>query len=238
MGCTMTVDEWAQALLEAGGWPVTVEKRIGIVAWALAEGDIAVPRCSGARWNPLDTTEPAPGASNFNPQGVRDYPDEATGISATVATLHDGYYDSTILPVLADEGASAQSLAAAVGASPWGTGNFARAVEQVASDTAAYFAVVVPGSPPGGAEPPAGGEPAAAAVPTSVPPAEPAAAEGDTMAFLCQQPGQPGVWVVAGDLARKQALVSAADEQALAAAGYQRVELSAEQLADIPTVTP
>jgi hypothetical protein len=141
----MTLDEWGQALLSFGLWPITLEKRIGIVAWAMAEGNINVPECSGAIWNPLDTTEPAPQSTDFNAAGVKDYPDEQTGLAAVLATLRNGRY-ANVLAVLADEGASAMSLAQAVGNSPWGTGDFSWAAEQVKADPAPFFAVQVPGS--------------------------------------------------------------------------------------------
>jgi hypothetical protein len=139
-----TLDDWGQALLAFGEWPVTMEKRIGIVAWAMAEGEISVPRCSGARWNPLDSTEPAPGATDFNSIGVKNYSSEQIGIEATYATLHNGRYPN-VLAVLDDEGASAMALAQAVGNSPWGTGTFTKQVEIVKADPPPYFAVSVPG---------------------------------------------------------------------------------------------
>ena len=56
------------------------------------------------------------------------------------------------------------------------------------------------------------------------------------MAFLAQQPGQAGVWVVAGDLSSKEPVLTGEDETVLLKAGYQKLALSAEQLARIPTV--
>lgn len=141
-----TADEYAQALLTKGGWPITMEKRIAIVAWGLAEGVPTEPRFSGATWNILDSEEPAPGATDFNPAGVKNYPDLASGVAAVEATLRDGYYNATILPVLADEGASAEALAQAVGRSPWGTGDFTRTVELVKADPERYLGMEVPGS--------------------------------------------------------------------------------------------
>jgi hypothetical protein len=140
-----TLDAWSQELLSFGDWPITYEKRVGITAWAMAEGDINVPSCSGALWNPLDTEEPAPGATDFNAAGVKNYPSEQVGIEAVYATLHNGHYPG-ILAVLGNEGAGAMSLAQAVGNSPWGTGNFSWAVERVKADPARYLEVPVPGT--------------------------------------------------------------------------------------------
>ena len=54
-------------------------------AWQKAEGGTA-------RFNAWNTTEPWPGATNYNPQGVKNYPNAATGTAATVATLKNGLY--------------------------------------------------------------------------------------------------------------------------------------------------
>ncbi|HMK63730.1 MAG TPA: hypothetical protein VK386_08940 [Acidimicrobiales bacterium] len=140
-----TLSQWAADQLAFGDWPFTQEKLIGMVSWALAEGDIAVPRCSGALWNPLDTEEPAPGAVDFNAAGVKSYPTEQVGLEAVYATLHNGLHPG-VLKVLEDEGSSAMSLAQAVGNDSWGTGNFSTVVERVKADPATYFAVEVPGS--------------------------------------------------------------------------------------------
>lgn len=58
-------------------------------AWARAEGGTA-------RYNPLNTTEPWPGSTNYNSAGVKNYPNGAAGISATAATLVNGHYDGLV----------------------------------------------------------------------------------------------------------------------------------------------
>lgn len=143
-----TVGDFASAMLSFGEWPFTVEKQWGLTAWAMAEGDINVPQCSGALWNPWDTTEPAIGATDFNGVGVKNYPSSQSGLDAVYATLHNGRYDN-VLAVLNDEGASAYSLAQAIGNSPWGTGNFSWAVDRIRADPAPFLAVEVPGGTPG-----------------------------------------------------------------------------------------
>lgn len=45
-----------------------------------------------ARYNPLNTTEPWPGAWNYNAVGVKNYPSGAAGIAATAATFTNGLY--------------------------------------------------------------------------------------------------------------------------------------------------
>ena len=136
----MNFGQWAAALLAFGSWPVTQEKLVGIVSWAVAEG-------SPCSCNPLDTTEPAHGSWKCNYANVQSYPSVQIGIEATFATLHNGYYPG-VLAVLADEGAGAYALAAAVGRSPWGTGNFSRVVDTVKANPAPYFAREVHGSGP------------------------------------------------------------------------------------------
>lgn len=49
-------------------------------AWAQAEGGTA-------QWNPLNTTEPMVGASDYNSVHVKNYPSPIAGISATALTL-------------------------------------------------------------------------------------------------------------------------------------------------------
>lgn len=58
-------------------------------AWARAEGGTA-------RNNPLNTTQPWPGATDYNPQGVKNYPNGSAGITATAITLTNGHYDGLL----------------------------------------------------------------------------------------------------------------------------------------------
>lgn len=84
-----------------------------IVAWQRAEG-------TGARHNPLATTQAMPGATLYNVVGVRNYPDESTGLRATVQTLHYSYpgYEDIREGVRANDPERAQR---GLEASPWGT---------------------------------------------------------------------------------------------------------------------
>lgn len=47
-----------------------------------------------ATWNPLATTLETPESTDFNAAGVRNYPDQGTGIEATASTLRLSYYDA------------------------------------------------------------------------------------------------------------------------------------------------
>lgn len=49
-------------------------------AWQRAEGGTA-------QWNPLNTTEPMNGTTNYNSAGVKNYPSPVSGIAATALTL-------------------------------------------------------------------------------------------------------------------------------------------------------
>jgi len=97
------------------GGQVTPEKLRFFNAWAQAEG-------TDARYNPFATTRKGfQGESNFNSVGVKNYPDARTGIKATIDTLNLSYY-TNIVSLLRDPNATAEDLAKAVAASPWGTG--------------------------------------------------------------------------------------------------------------------
>lgn len=66
--------------------PVTTQNVNFLEAWASAEGTSALN-------NPLATTEPEAGATDFNSIGVKNYLTPATGEAATAATLQSGLYE-------------------------------------------------------------------------------------------------------------------------------------------------
>lgn len=111
---------WSHALLSALGMPQTSENVAAIVAWELAEGG---HWHNSAYYNPLNTTQPMPGATSMNSVGVKAYRSWAQGLEATVKTLHNGYYGG-ILAALR-KGDDAMAVSQAVAASPWGTPGFA-----------------------------------------------------------------------------------------------------------------
>lgn len=86
--------DFARRLLEVLGAPATELNLRFLLGWMARENTTAA-------WNPLATTQPAPGATMFNSVGVRNYPDEATGVQATVTTLRNGFYPN-ILDALAN----------------------------------------------------------------------------------------------------------------------------------------
>jgi peptidoglycan hydrolase CwlO-like protein len=112
---------WAQALLVAMRFPVTADNIAAITAWEMAEGGHWY---NTAYYNPLNTTQSMPGATVFNSVGVKAYTSWKQGLEATMITLKNGYYGG-ILDAL-KRGNDSEAVARAVGASPWGTGDFSR----------------------------------------------------------------------------------------------------------------
>ena len=76
---------WADLFLRTTGLPECQNNLSVLVAWQVAES-------TDAAWNPLATTRDAPGATDFNPVGVKDYPSLDVGLTATAQTLWGGYY--------------------------------------------------------------------------------------------------------------------------------------------------
>lgn len=106
-------ETFAGDLLTRLGMPVTGENVRAVTAWARAEGTAAAN-------NPLATTQPMDGATRFNSVGVRNYSSYEEGLEATVRTLRNGRYGNVLATLAA--GTSAEDVARAVAASPWGTG--------------------------------------------------------------------------------------------------------------------
>ena len=112
---------WAKALLVAMRLPVTADNVAAVTAWEMAEGGHWY---NTAYYNPLNTTQGMPGASVFNSVGVKSYTSWKQGLQATVKTLRNGLYGEIIEALRS--GNDADAVAHAVGASPWGTGDFSR----------------------------------------------------------------------------------------------------------------
>jgi hypothetical protein len=117
---SVTPASWAQTLLAALGDGITPENLRAITSWERAEGG---HWANAARFNPLNTTQTMPGSRAMNSVGVQAYTSWGQGLTATVTTLRNGRYGSILGALRA--GDCAACVAAAVGASPWGTGRFA-----------------------------------------------------------------------------------------------------------------
>lgn len=169
----MNRQQYAAAVLQHGGWPETSENLQALVAVMVGEG-------SRAHYNPLDTTQPAPGATYYTVTGVRDYPDLSTAVEAVVSTLTNGDYGPVVAALAS--GTSAGAVVRALATSPWGTWTspaVATAVlAQVRSSWPAAGDVELPGT--------------TAAVSPSPPPPE-----GDSM--IAADPTSKGLWVARPD---------------------------------------
>lgn len=80
---------WQHRLLTVIGAQDTPENRRLLDAWAVAEGGTA-------RWNPLNTTYPLPGATDYNSVHVRNYHRPTEGVCATACTLVNGVYNGIL----------------------------------------------------------------------------------------------------------------------------------------------
>ena len=80
-------------------------------AWQACEG-------ATAAYNPFNTTEPWPGATDYNSVGVKNYPSFLAGVSATIATLENGNYPGILAALRSSAGRA--GFAGAVGSSPGG----------------------------------------------------------------------------------------------------------------------
>lgn len=107
--------QFAAPVIRGLGGQVTPEKLRFFDAWARAEG-------TEAAYNPFATTRKGfAGETNFNSVGVKNYINAQQGIQATIDTLNLGYY-TNLTNLIRSPNASAEDLAKAVAASPWGTG--------------------------------------------------------------------------------------------------------------------
>ena len=108
--------KWAAALLKALGIHQTPGAVRAITGWENAEGG---HWHNDARFNPLNTTQPAAGAGNTGTQGnIKQYRNWQQGIQATVETLRNGRYNN-ILGAL--RSGNADAVAGAISQTPWGT---------------------------------------------------------------------------------------------------------------------
>ena len=111
-GTPMSFGRWATAFLGRIGAPIERNNLVAIVSWETAEYTMA-------RWNPLATTYPMPGATAFNGSGVRNYVSLSQGLQATIATLRaSGHGYGAILSDLA-RNADPMDTARAINASDW-----------------------------------------------------------------------------------------------------------------------
>jgi hypothetical protein len=111
-----TPTTFAAALLGRLGIPVSRGAVRSVVGWERAEGG---NWNNTAHFNPLNTTQAAPGAGSTGTQGnIKSYTNWNQGLNATAQTLRNGHYGG-ILQAL--KTGNPDAVANAIGSSPWGT---------------------------------------------------------------------------------------------------------------------
>ena len=109
-------ESFASSVLRGLGIHQTPGAVRALVGWMKAEGG---HWHNDAKYNPLNTTQPMPGAGNTGSQGnIKVYRDWNQGVQATVKTLENGRYQP-ILHALAQ--GDPNRVAQAIGQTPWGT---------------------------------------------------------------------------------------------------------------------
>jgi hypothetical protein len=112
----VTATSFARSLLKRVGIEPNHNNLRAVVGWINAEGG---HWHNTARHNPLNTTQPMPGAGNTGTQGnIKVYRNWRQGLRATAKTLQNGRYDGVLSAL---RGNDPQAVASAIDASPWGT---------------------------------------------------------------------------------------------------------------------
>ena len=118
---------WQQQVLRGIGAPVTPQNLQFLNQWHQREGG---GDKNNANFNPLNTTQNAPGAGSINSVNVRSYISAGQGIKATVQTLLNGHYGDIVSGLRQNVGAA--RLAASPGLHTWGTGTWSASKPPVA----------------------------------------------------------------------------------------------------------
>lgn len=113
------VGQFSRDVLAAIGAPATEQNMAVMSAWVKAEG-------TKARYNPLATTRNAPGATQFNSVGVKNFSSYQEGVATTVGAITNGLYGNVIAALR--RGDDAYAVADAIKESPWGSGALVRSV--------------------------------------------------------------------------------------------------------------
>lgn len=113
---SQTPADFAVSLLRKLKIPESPGAVQSVEGWANAEGG---HWHNDARYNPLNTTQPEPGAGNTGTQGnIKVYRNWQQGIDATAKTLRNGRYGGILSALKAGD---PSAVASAIGQSPWGT---------------------------------------------------------------------------------------------------------------------
>lgn len=137
-----TRSEFARHFLRGIDAPADDKKNLyAMVAWMQAEG-------WAGKFNPLNSTQPWPGSTDFNAVPVQNYQSFEDGVGATVKTLNYGadhklYGYARIRHCFRNRVNPALTLEA-VEDSAWGTGGLAsRCLKQVKDDWSLYRALPI-----------------------------------------------------------------------------------------------
>ncbi len=110
---------WERDILTAIKAPINADTTKFLDEWHSYEGGVAIN-------NPLNTTQPEAGATNYNGAGVKNYPSSQVGTTATRATLENGRYPDILAALRSgkpfaygDKGAVEREI------QTWGTFGFA-----------------------------------------------------------------------------------------------------------------
>lgn len=115
----VSVSGFSRDVLRAIGAPETTSNMQAMSAWVKSEG-------TKAGFNPLATCRAAPGASDFNSVGVKNFQSYEQGVQTTVGAIQNGLYQPVIEALR--RGNDAYAVADAIKASPWGSGGLVRSV--------------------------------------------------------------------------------------------------------------
>ncbi len=136
---------FARRILAVGGWPSHLNNHVALVAWMEGEFSITFGGAK-AHFNPLATTRPESGSTDFNTVHVKNYISFEQGVKASVDTINNGKYPDVIIN-LKKKSASSTTLRA-VAVSPWGThfnGDEYNFVESVRNSWSTHAFYPIPG---------------------------------------------------------------------------------------------
>jgi hypothetical protein len=114
---SISYGEWAKAFLRVMGAPTCRPNQVVTIAWQAQEG-------TQAAWNPLATTHPMDGSTDFNSVGVQNFVSLEQGLQATKETIDNGWdvYGYGAIVRSMRDCAPAMTTAAAIAASSWCSG--------------------------------------------------------------------------------------------------------------------
>ena len=113
--------DWIKAVLSGLGAPATAANVDSMMDWISHESVFPGGNGEGGKWNPLNTTQTESGSTSYNSVGVQNYPDEQTGINATIQTLNNGNYGDILMMLKSGQGLKS---GASAGLSKWSGGGY------------------------------------------------------------------------------------------------------------------